>query len=108
MVELAESFNKTLMEHEAQRQQLPEDAQFIIESSMARLGLHSTSPVASEGGKEDERQLEDLARELGSILTSGPNVNTSSRKSGALMQARGMIALDEVWGAWNRARGVGM
>lgn len=39
MVTLAESFNKSLKEHEATRQQLPEDAQFIIGSSMARLGL---------------------------------------------------------------------
>jgi hypothetical protein len=39
MVALAESFNRSLMEHEATRQQLPEDAQFIIGSSMARLGL---------------------------------------------------------------------
>src|SRR5277367_3324802 len=35
MVALAESFNRSLMEHEATRQQLPEDAQFIIGSSMA-------------------------------------------------------------------------
>jgi ESCRT-II complex subunit VPS36 len=125
MVELAQSFNKTLMESEAQRQQLPEDAQFIIQNSMARLGLQSlsssssqatllslgsqttlvASETATDGGKEDEKWLEGLARELGILLTGGPH--ETNKGSGGLMHARGMIALDEVWGAWNRTRGVG-
>ena len=101
MVALAESFNRSLKEHEAQRQQLPEDAQFIIGSSMARLGLVSTVPASFEDkGKSEAEWLEDLARELTSVLLG---VNGD----GGLMMHRGMIALDEVWGAWNRARGVG-
>jgi ESCRT-II complex subunit VPS36 len=101
MVALAKSFNRSLMEHEAQRQALPEDAQFIIGSSMARLGLVGPTPAAatSENGKE-EKWLADLTKELATVLTGNDG-------NGGLMKARGMIALDEVWGAWNRARGVG-
>jgi EAP30/Vps36 family len=101
MVALAESFNRSLMEHDAQRKALPEDAQFIIGSSMARLGLVGPTPAAatSENGKE-EKWLADLTKELAAVLTG-------SSGNGGLMKARGMIALDEVWGAWNRARGVG-
>lgn len=103
MVALAESFNRSLMEHDAQRQQLPEDAQFIIGSSMARLGLVAPTPAtASAANAKEEKWVEDLAKELAVVLTGGP-----TGASGGLMHARGMIALDEVWGAWNRARGVG-
>lgn len=102
MVALAESFNRSLKEHEAQREQLPEDAQFIIGSSMARLGLVSTVPSSFEDkGKSEAEWLDDLARELTTVLLG---VNGD----GGLMKHRGMIALDEVWGAWNRARGVAL
>ena len=103
MVALAESFNRSLMEHEAQRAQLPEDAQFIIGLSMARLGLIAPAPAtATVTNAKEEKWLEDLARELAGVLTGG------TKGSGGLMHARGMIALDEVWVAWNRVRGVGV
>ncbi|KIM26587.1 hypothetical protein M408DRAFT_72594 [Serendipita vermifera MAFF 305830] len=104
MVALAEEFNRVLMEHEAQRQQLPEDAQFIISSSMARLGL--TSPVLATTNATDAKEegwLEDLAKQLAVVLTGA-----KGGSGGGLMHARGMIALDEVWGAWNRVRGVSL
>lgn len=102
MVQLAESLNKSLAEHEAQRDQLPEDARFIIGSSMARLGLTSATVVTADMVKDDEHWLDELAKELGSILTG-----SNGSRGGGLMKDRGMIGLDEVWGGWNRARGVG-
>lgn len=98
MVQLAESFNRSLREHEAARKQLPEDAQFIIGSSMARLGLGGGQTNSEFGsGKQGGNGDEELAKELGRLLTGDEG----------LMRNRGMIALDEVWGAWNRARGIG-
>ncbi|KAG8827397.1 hypothetical protein FRC19_003546 [Serendipita sp. 401] len=100
MMALAESFNRSLREHEASRQKLPEDARFIIDSSMARLGLISAVPAsASSAGKGDDTWLDGLVKELAIVLL-GPNGD------GGFMKNRGMVGLDEVWGAWNRARGV--
>jgi ESCRT-II complex subunit VPS36 len=120
MVALAESFNQSLLKHQAQRDQLPEDAQFIINSSMARLGLSSSMgdasgpvPSTNQKGKSEEEWLEELAQELGRVLVgNNGTTNRAARNSGntkayeGLMRDRGMIALDEVWGAWNRFRGV--
>lgn len=55
----------------------------------------------------DEKWLSDLAKELGKILTGTGESRTGQARDG-IMHNRGMIALDEVWGAWNRIRGVGM
>ncbi|PVG00142.1 hypothetical protein CPB86DRAFT_730120 [Serendipita vermifera] len=122
MVALAESFNRSLLQHQAQRDQLPEDAQFIITSSMARLGLggsmgDTTGPVpaTNQKGKSEEEWLEELAQELGRVLVGDNEVTNrgarnagNPRAFGGLMSDRGMIALDEVWGAWNRVRGVSL
>jgi len=99
MVQLAQSLNKSLTEHEAHREQLPEDAKFIIGSSMARLGLTSETVITPDMVKDDEEWLDELARELGNVLVGSGQV-------GGLMKDRGIIGLDEVWGGWNRARGV--
>lgn len=44
--------------------------------------------------KDENKWINELARELGEVLRG-------------MMRDRGIIALDEVWGGWNRARGVG-
>jgi ESCRT-II complex subunit VPS36 len=79
----------------------PEEATFI-RSSLSQLGLQMTNaPVTLDMMKDERRWIEELARELGQVLQGSP----SSR--GGIMKDRGMIALDEAWGGWNRARGVG-
>lgn len=56
--------------------------------------------------------LRELARELGGLLV-GPEgmmvalVPGQRGGSGGGQKARGIVGLDEVWCAWNRARGVG-
>ena len=79
----------------------PEEATFI-RSSLSQLGLQMpNTPVTLDMMKDERRWIEELARELGQVLQGSPS------SKGGLMKDRGMIALDEVWGAWNRARGVG-
>lgn len=78
----------------------PEEATFI-RSSLSQLGLQmSNAPVTLDMMKDERRWIEELARELAQVLQG-------SREGGGMMKDRGIIALDEVWGGWNRARGVG-
>lgn len=79
----------------------PEEATFI-RSSLSQLGLQmSNTPVTLDMMKDERRWIEELARELGQVLQGSPS------SKGGIMKGRGMIALDEAWGGWNRARGVG-
>ncbi|ESK82850.1 vacuolar protein sorting-associated protein 36 [Moniliophthora roreri MCA 2997] len=76
----------------------PESATFI-RSSLAQLGLTSmaNAPVTLEMVKDERRWFEELAKELAGVLQGG------------LIQSQGgIIALDQVWGGWNRARGVAL
>lgn len=85
----------------------PESATFI-RSSLAQLGLQN-APVTLDMVRDERKWFEELARELGGILqgTSMGVRHGEEGGGGGLMRNRGVIALDEVWGAWNRARGVG-
>jgi len=77
----------------------PEEATFI-RSSLSQLGLQmSNTPVTLDMMKDERKWFEELARELAGVLQG-------TTKAG-IMKERGIIALDEVWGSWNRARGVG-
>lgn len=80
----------------------PETATFI-RSSLAQLGLRMTDvPVTLDMARDEKRWFEQLARELAAVLQG------SGGKDGAgMMGDRGIVPLDEVWGGWNRARGVG-
>lgn len=112
MVELASSLNAKLIAQEEQRSRLralhpelaagmkdePEEAKFI-RSSLSQLGLQSTA-ITADMVKDEREWFEQLAKELGSVLIN-PN-------GGGLMRDRGILGLDEIWGGWNRARGVGM
>jgi ESCRT-II complex subunit VPS36 len=116
MVELASSLNAKLTaqeEEQARRRALypdlafasstvtePEEATFI-RSSLAQLGL-PTMAVTQDMVKDEDQYHEELARELASVL-SGKGTN----RKGLLGTGEGIIGLDEVWGGWNRARGVG-
>ncbi|KAL1748714.1 EAP30/Vps36 family-domain-containing protein [Schizophyllum fasciatum] len=73
-------------------------------SSLALTTLKAT-PVTQDMIKDEEKWMRELARELALVL-QGDSV--SGAHSGGLMRDRGIIALDEVWGAWNRARGVAL
>jgi len=87
------------------RSEEPEEATFI-RSSLSQLGLQmSNAPVTMDMMKDERRWLEELARELGLLLLGSWNPTSGS---GGIMKNRGIIALDEVWGGWNRVRGVGM
>lgn len=87
----------------------PEEATFI-RSSLSQLGLQMpNAPVTLDMMKDESKWMQELARELTRILQG--SVEEDPRKSGkeapGMMKERGIIALDEVWGGWNRARGVG-
>lgn len=66
--------------------------------------------------RDEQRYNESLARELGQLLTGSGGVvvngkagNAEAGRAGLMVGegGRGVIALDEVWGLWMRARGVG-
>lgn len=85
----------------------PEEAKFI-RSSLAQLGLQmSNAPVTLDMIRDERRWVEELARELARVLQGSPD-DIPGRKSVGIMKERGIVGLDEVWGGWNRARGVAL
>ncbi|KAG1750440.1 EAP30/Vps36 family-domain-containing protein [Suillus paluster] len=85
----------------------PESAKFI-RSSLAQLGLQmSNAPVTLDMIRDERRWIEELARELAGVLQGSPD-DIPGQKSIGMMKERGIIGLDEVWGGWNRARGVAL
>ncbi|KAG6336743.1 hypothetical protein ID866_2348 [Astraeus odoratus] len=85
----------------------PEEAKFI-RSSLSQLGLQMTnSPVTPDMIRDERKWIEELARELASVLQGNVN-DPSGPKAVGIMRQRGIVGLDEVWGGWNRARGVAL
>ena len=83
----------------------PEEATFI-RSSLAQLGLQmANAPVTLDMVRDERRWIDELARELAGVL-QGSSGGVKDAREG-LMRRRGVVGLDEVWGGWNRARGVG-
>ncbi|KAJ6494675.1 vacuolar protein sorting-associated protein 36 [Mycena vitilis] len=83
----------------------PEEATFI-RSSLSQLGLEMpNAPVTLDMMKDERRWIDQLARELAAVLQGSSNSGKDAR---GMMKERGLIALDEVWGGWNRARGVAL
>lgn len=81
----------------------PEEATFV-RSSLAQLGLSmKNAPVTADMNRDEKKYMEQLAKELGGMLLGDRKGN---RKEEGIMKSRGVIGLDEVWGGWNRARGV--
>nr|VWO96274.1 Mst12 [Ganoderma boninense] len=103
----------TAMAMAASRQVVePEEATFI-RSSLAQLGLQmANAPVTQDMVLDERKWFEELARELAGVLEGsdvGPSAGNGRSKGGeGMMRRRGIIALDEVWGGWNRARGVAL
>ncbi|KAI0299049.1 EAP30/Vps36 family-domain-containing protein [Multifurca ochricompacta] len=81
----------------------PDTATFI-RSSLVQLGLQMTDvPVTLDMAHDEKRWYEQLARELAGVLQG-----TGGKNGIGMMRNRGIIPLDEVWGGWNRARGVAL
>jgi len=86
----------------------PEEATFI-RSSLSQLGLQMTNaPVTLDMIRDERKWIEELARELAGVLQGQGGGGSFTVASTGIMKKRGIIALDEVWGGWNRARGVAL
>jgi len=93
----------------------PEEATFI-RSSLSQLGLQMTNaPVTLDMIRDERRWAEELARELAGVLqgngapiTAKSSWDPKAELGGGMMKKRGIVALDEIWGGWNRARGVAL
>ncbi|KZT68632.1 hypothetical protein DAEQUDRAFT_324930 [Daedalea quercina L-15889] len=84
----------------------PEEATFI-RSSLAQLGLQmANAPVTLDMIRDERRWVDELARELAGVL-QGLGGRDRDKREG-IMRQRGIVGLDEVWGGWNRARGVAL
>ena len=105
MVRLAQDLNDRLStnsssSHSSSLSSEPEEATFI-RSSLSQLGLEmANAPVTLDMIKDEKRWEEQLVRELADVVQGG-----GSGKG--ILRGRGIIGLDEVWGGWNRARGIG-
>lgn len=77
----------------------PEEATFI-RSSLSQLGLQmANAPVTLDMIKDEKTWEEQLVRELADVIQG-------SGSGKGILRGRGIIGLDEVWGGWNRARGI--
>ncbi|KAG8688709.1 hypothetical protein FRC09_012767, partial [Ceratobasidium sp. 395] len=81
----------------------------FIRSSLARLGL-PTDAVTQDMVADERAYHTELAKELGGLLLGGGPKGKSKaiEQTGIMEDSRGIVGLDEVWGAWNRARGVAL
>lgn len=77
----------------------PEEATFI-RSSLSQLGLEMTNtPVTLDMIKDQKKWEEGLVQELADVIQGGG-------PGKGILRGRGIIGLDEIWGGWNRARGI--
>lgn len=59
----------------------------------------TNAPVTLDMIKDENKWEEELVRELADVVQGGG-------PGKGLLRDRGIIGLDEVWGGWNRARGI--
>ena len=77
----------------------PEEATFI-RSSLSQLGLQmANTPVTLDMIKDERKWEEELIRELADFIQAGG-------PGKGILRGRGIVGLDEIWGGWNRARGI--
>jgi len=104
MVRLAQDLNDRLSAtssspHPSGISSEPEEATFI-RSSLSQLGLEmANAPVTLDMIKDEKRWEGQLVRELADVIQGGG-------PGKGILRGRGIIGLDEVWGGWNRARGI--
>ncbi|WWC61839.1 uncharacterized protein I303_104424 [Kwoniella dejecticola CBS 10117] len=112
MVKLAHNINSKLTAQLASApagaQRPTEEETTMIRSSLVQLGLAAPA-VTKEMIRDEQRYHQSLAKELGELLT-GRKSYDSGTAEGLMVgkNGRGVIALDEVWGLWMRARGVSL
>lgn len=78
-----------------------EEDQTFVRSALVQMGL--PAPAITKDQMDDEQEyLRGLAEELGMLLTG------SKGRPGLMVggDGRGLVGSDEVWGLWNRARGI--
>lgn len=75
----------------------------LIQSSLVQLGLPAPA-LTADMVRDEQKYSQGLAKELGQLLT-GAESGGKGLMTG--QEGRGVIGLDEVWGLWMRARGVG-
>ncbi|KAI0060130.1 hypothetical protein BV25DRAFT_1888832 [Artomyces pyxidatus] len=101
MVRLAGELNERLT---ASASATVNEEETFIRSSLVQLGLQlGDTPITLDMIRDEKRWHEELARELAGVLQG-----TGAKGSVGMMGERGIIGLDEVWGGWNRARGVAL
>ncbi|THH15875.1 hypothetical protein EW146_g4671 [Bondarzewia mesenterica] len=82
----------------------PEEATFV-RSSLAQLGLQmQNTPVTLDMIRDEKQWHDELARELAGVLQGSGGKNSGV----GMLGERGIVGLDEVWGGWNRARGIAL
>ena len=120
MADYAASLRRDLEQHEriAGNDLSVENASSLIQSSLVQLGLPAPA-VTPDMVRDEVAYHEELARELATLLQGGDgrpglmqcaadsDVRASAEPAMA-PRAPGIVALDEVWGMWNRARGVAL
>lgn len=111
MVRLAEDLNERLTAASRNSSDTveplePEEASFV-RSSLGQLGVSLKNAAITADMTDDERKyLDNLAKELAGVLQGRENPRQRGGGTG-IMKDKGIIGLDEVWGRWNRSRGVG-
>ncbi|WWC70241.1 uncharacterized protein I206_104191 [Kwoniella pini CBS 10737] len=113
MVKLAQNINARLTTQLASNpagvQQPTEEETTMIRSSLVQLGLAAPA-ITKEMMRDEQRYHQGLAKELGELLTGRISDRVQGGGEGLMIgrNGRGVIALDEVWGLWMRARGVSL
>lgn len=115
MVKMAQTLNDKLLAQQrtnpavagAEKAKQEEEAT-LIRTSLVQLGLPAPA-LTSDMVRSDREYLDGLARELGALLTGNQGKRKGKEAEGLMVgrKGRGVIGLDEVWGLWMRARGVG-
>jgi len=120
MVDLAASLRTQLERRERDVGPQPDDPNSsLLQSALVQLGL--AAPAVTPDMVRSERAYHrELACELASVLLgphgllgAGSVVREGAGSNGnapdaPLATGRGLVPLDEVWGVWNRARGVAL
>lgn len=75
----------------------------LVHSALVRLGLPAPA-VTPEMVRDEKEYRAELAAELARVLCGAPGAPGAP----GLLHTRGVLTLDEVWGVWNRVRGVAL